>query len=404
MSCSEFSLRPALGIDSTTIATKTRLMADKRAHSAAATRPRIVHLAAPATFGGLETVVAELAAGLHDIGCTVTVLAILEPRQRLPSAFDMLSKLGIEVRCVAVAPRHYVFERALIKRELERTRPDILHTHGYRPDVIGGSAARAAGVHRVSTVHGFTARDHRGRLFEWLERRYLARFDAVVAVSRPLETQLVRSGINPSIVRCIPNRMARATATNRLEARRRLGLTPESWVVGWVGRLSEEKGPDVAVRALGLLTDPTIKLCVVGDGPEREALGSLARSLAVEDRLVMTGAVAEAGSLMPAFDVLLLSSRTEGTPMVLLEAASARVPIVATRVGGVPDLVGEAGALLVESGDFAQMAQALESTKRDYSRALERAHRLHSFVASPDAGVSWASQYRQVYERVLASG
>jgi glycosyltransferase involved in cell wall biosynthesis len=109
--------------------------------------------------------------------------------------------------------------------------------------------------------------------------------------------------------------------------------------------MSREKAPDVFIEALGGLRERSWTASMVGDGPLRGDLEGRCAELGVSDRVTWHGSVAGAGALMRAFDVFVLSSRTEGTPIVLLEAMAAGVPIVATDVGGVSDLVGEAAVL-----------------------------------------------------------
>ena len=179
-------------------------------------------------------------------------------------------------------------------------------------------------------------------MFEWLERRAWRGFDVVVAVSGPLRDRLVRSGVPEAVVELCPNAWSGTEPLDRASARERLRLRPTGRLIGWVGRLSAEKGPDVMVRTLARLP-ADVGAVMIGDGPERAALAQLASELGVSARIQWAGSVQRAGECTAAFDAFALSSRTEGTPMVLFEAMAARVPIVATAVGGVPDIVSARG-------------------------------------------------------------
>ena len=136
------------------------------------------------------------------------------------------------------------------------------------------------------------------------------------------------------------------------EARRVLGLPDEGFALGWIGRLSFEKGPDLFLEALALEAqrrsggDGVLHVAVLGDGPMRQALGEAAAALPPSVRVRFPGLIAGANRYLAAFDGLALTSRTEGTPMVILEAMHAGLPIVATAGGGVPDVVDDACALL----------------------------------------------------------
>ena len=160
-----------------------------------------------------------------------------------------------------------------------------------------------------------------------------------MAVSEPIRKGLVKAGVLKSRAWMIRNAPVCLEASlTRTEARRALGLPEEGPIVGWVGRLSPEKGPDVLLRAVTLIGRPQVRLSYLGDGSSRVALEAQEREMVAHgsvdyDRVRFHGNVANAGRLLKAFDVLVLSSRSEGTPMILFEAMDAEVPVVATRVG-----------------------------------------------------------------------
>ena len=312
---------------------------------------------------------------------------------------EALRGAGIAVREVRVRSRAYLRERRRIRELCCAVRPTVVHTHGYRADVLAASAARSAGIPVVSTVHGFTGGGLKNRLYERLQRRALRRADAVVAVSRPLAEGLERSGVSADKIRLIPNGWSGPTPLSCDEARRKLGLESDALVAGWVGRLSREKGCDVLVAAAShLRSDVTIS--VLGDGRERGALEMQAASLGVEARIRWHGTVPDAGRLMAAFDVFVLSSRTEGTPIVLFEAMRARVPAVVTAVGGVPDVVSSREAILVPSDDPVALAKAIDdviaSPPDVAGRVATAAQRLEE-VYSAEA---WLDRYDELYRRV----
>lgn len=128
---------------------------------------------------------------------------------------------------------------------------------------------------------------------------------------------------------------------------------------------------DVFLDALDLLEDVPV-LAIMGDGPERPELEARVRAGPLRDRVRFRGVVQDAGALFTAFDAFVLSSRTEGRPMVLLEAMAAGVPIVATCVGGIPEVVSPGEALLVPSQDVGAMADALRSVRSHPSAARRR--------------------------------
>lgn len=368
-----------------------------------ADRRVIVHVLAPAPFGGLERVVLDLASGQRSRGHSVHVAAVVGAGEAEHPFVRSAAETGAEVHVLEVPARRYDREVEAVSRLVGRTGPDVVHTHGYRADVVSSRGARAHGVATVSTVHGFTRNGQKNRTYEWLQKRSYRRFDAVVAVSRPQVGELVAAGAPAARVHCIPNGwMGAGTAPDRGVARRRLDLPPDAFVIGWVGRIEPEKGPDVLVDACGRFLSEArdCVVVVVGDGRLRPDLER--RTAAAEPGAVRwVGAVEDARALFGAFDLFVLSSRTEGTPMVLLEAMAAGVPVVATRVGGVPDVVTEREAWLVPSGDAVALAVAMRDAVSDSNARLARAAAAAERLADVFDPLKWLDRYDAVYRSVV---
>jgi|SRR5882672_1636494 len=359
---------------------------------------RILHILAPGDFGGLERVVEYLAAGLARRGHEVHVAAVLDAGCREPASLRSLRQTGVAVHPVPIPVRAYWRERAAIDGLCRMIHPTVVHTHGYRPDVVDAGVAQRHGIPVVSTVHGFTGGGWKNRCYEWLQRAAWRRFEAVVVVSRPLVERLARAGVPRERIHLVPNAWGGARrGLERGAARRALAVPDGRFHVGWVGRLSREKGADVLIDALGHLADVPLTVSVIGAGRDGRALRQQAGALGVSDRIVWRGIVGDAGVLFSAFDVFVLSSRTEGTPIALFEAMAADVPVVASRAGGVPDVVTEAEALLVPPGDPRALAAAIRSVWRDPDGAARRASAARARLAC-DFGVEpWVATYDAIY-------
>ena len=358
-------------------------------------------MVAPAPFGGLESVLRALASGHTRRGHAVRVAVVVSPDGRGHPFADALESDGVVTRPVRIGDRDYGGERRAIRALCRGERTDVVHTHGFRPDVVDGSVARSEGIPVVSTCHGFIDAGLRGRFYQWLQRRALRRFDAVIAVSSPIAERVRMAGVPAQRIHLVPNVFASdARVVPRDEARRRLDL-PETPVIGWVGRLSAEKAPDLALEAFARLPRRDARLVMIGGGPDEAALRRRAAALGINERVVWGGVVPDAGALFTAFDVFLLSSRTEGTPIALLEAVAAGVPIVATRVGGVPDLINESSGVLVESGDVPGMAAAIADVLEKPDLARARAEPARARLVGGTAGDEWLSRYESIYRTVL---
>jgi len=361
--------------------------------------PSIVHVVAPAPFGGLEYVVRTLAAGQLAAGRSVSVVALTDRGSSSPLV-DQLGAAGVPIRLLACG-RHYLRERRELMRVFEASRPCIAHTHGYRPDVQAGAAARLAGVASVSTVHGFTGGDIKNRVYERLQRRALRRFSAVVAVSRPLVDRLARAGVPGDRIHLVPNAYrSEADILPRGAARAQLGLPdePGTFVIGWVGRISQEKGADLLLEAMVRMRSRDARAVFIGDGPDRAALESRAAALGVADRIHWLGTVPGVARCYRAFDCFALSSRTEGTPIVLLEAMAAGVPVVAASVGGVPDVVSSQEALLVPPEQPDALALALDQVASDPAASAARAARAAIRLQSERSADRWLAAYDAIYQ------
>lgn len=357
-------------------------------------RPRILHVTAPGMVGGLESVVSLLTQGLASRGHAVGLVAALEPGGREPGFLEAAREHGIAVHVVRAGSRDVRAERAQVAAVFRDWRPDVMHSHGYRTDVLHGPVARAHGVPTIATIHGWGSTTLKMRLYEWLHLRALRSYDRVIAVSAPIASKLARARVPAERIVLLRNAYAPRTAPlPRVAARARLGVHDDRLLVGWVGRLSAEKGPDLLVDAMATLGG-NAEAIVVGDGPERAGCDAESRKRGARVRFF--GAIPDAATVLPAFDVLALTSRTEGTPMVLLEAMAAGVPIVATAVGGVPDvLTAREGWLCAPEGEAISGAlrDALERPAQRRERAERAAERLRrEFAVAP-----WLDRHEALY-------
>lgn len=352
-------------------------------------------------MGGAERVVQLMAVSQQGAGDDVTVAVLLD-RQTSGDAFcGPMEAAGVRIHRWQVPARRYDLDHAHVTDLCARLRPDVVHSHGYRADVVGARAARRLGIPVVSTAHGITGGGWKNRLYQSIQRRAFRRFDAVIAVSRPLAVELARRGVPGDRIHVIPN--AYPSGVARLEpgvARARLGVPADRVHPGWVGRLTPEKGLDVLLEALSYLDDIPLTLSVIGDGRERPRLEDRAAGMAAAGRIRWHGSMPDAGALFPAFDLFVLSSRTEGTPMVLFEAMAAGVPVVTTAVGGIPDVVSDDEALLVPAEDPRALAAAIRSAVEHREAAATRARAARSRLAEQFGAAAWVDRYREVYHSI----
>lgn len=386
---------------------RTGLTASRSVHLARTnqpnpSRPSVVHIIAPAPFGGAESVVTSLVAGQCESGWPVSVASLSGSERDIPFEKGIAGS-GAALLPIRLPPRAYRREARELEALFSRHKPDLLHTHGFRADFQVARAARRSRIPHVSTVHGFTGGGPRVRVYEALQLRALkSSCSAVVAVSRPLALELERRGVQASRIHVIQNAWdAPQRRKGRLEARKQLGLSTDSFTLGWVGRVSAEKGCDVFVEAMFRVRDLPIFACIVGDGPDRVPLEKRTAELELADRIRWCGSHLDAKLLFSAFDGFVLSSRREGTPIALFEAMDAGLPLVVRAVGGVPDVVGSEEATLVTSGDPEALAKGLRDLYMDPLAAKRRARAARKRLNERFARRPWIERYERVYRAAL---
>ncbi len=258
---------------------------------------------------------------------------------------------------------------------MRRGRVDILHAHKFGSNVWAALLGRAAGV-PVVVAHEHTWSYEGNPLRRFLDRELIARrSDTFIAVSREDRRRMIEvEGIRPEDITFVPNGIPARPGGRGARVREELGIDPSAPVVGAVAGLRAQKSLDVLVRAAGLLRGrvPDARVLIAGEGAERPGLEALVVELGLDDAVTLLGARSDVPDVLDAVDVAASTSAYEGSPLALMECMAAGRPVVATRVGGVPDLIehGKHG-LLVDPGDPAAVARALVELLLDPRRAAE---------------------------------
>ncbi|MHC4878865.1 MAG: FemAB family XrtA/PEP-CTERM system-associated protein [Planctomycetota bacterium] len=285
------------------------------------------------------------------------------------AGFDLLKERAAECDAELISvPDRGLTDLSIVRRVLTICRDrnvTIWHGHDYKSDALGLLLSRFRPMKLVSTVHGWGVRSKKTPLYYAVDRAALRRYDRVVCVSDELLQQCIAGGI--PIGRCseIANGIdiaACQTLPNRRAARAEFGIRNDHPVVIAVGRLSEEKGFDVLIKAVDYLieSDMPVNLAIAGQGPEHDVLQQLITQAGRGKYIRLLGHVADPRRLFAAADAFVLSSRSEGLPNVLLEALACGVPVITTSVGAVPNVVthGE-DALFVPVADVEALAVTL---------------------------------------------
>ena len=280
---------------------------------------------------------------------------------------------GIEgVGCLALPmhtpphPSDYGIVRAIRKFQSQHGPFDIVHGHSSKGGALARLAALGTGAKVFYTPHGLISLDTNLRwwkkgFYVSLERILSYFTDGIIAVAPEEERAAAAAGLSPHKLTTIPNGLEPLELAPRAAARRAIGVSDEQVVIGFVGRLVEQKAPDVLVKSFALAspTAPNARLAMVGDGPLSSNLKTISRELGVEDKIIWLGE-RDAREVLAGFDLFALASRKEGLPYVVLEAMAAGLPVVATRSAGVEILVRpDINGIVVPTDNIDAFARAL---------------------------------------------
>jgi glycosyltransferase involved in cell wall biosynthesis len=352
-------------------------------------------------MGGQERVALDLAAGQVRMGLRVTALSLAPPPDG-PLAAEFRA-CGAEVACVprsgeGIDPRLPL----RLSRWLQRARADLLHTHNRMALLYGAAAGRLAGAPVIHTKHGRNP----GSGMQVLVARVAARFvDVFVAVSTETAAfALERREVAPARLVTIANGIAlerfHPDAAHRARLREELGIPHGAWVMGTVGRLAPEKNQALLLRAAAPLLSASSHLVLAGDGPLRPALEALADELRIRPFTHFLGARGDVPRVLCALDAFALTSDSEGLPLAIPEAMATGLPVVATAVGGVPQVLadGETG-YLVPAGAEELLRHRLAALRDDREAAAACGARARAVALVRYSSERMVDEYLALYRK-----
>lgn len=373
----------------------------------ALTGMKVLHIIDSAGFYGAERVVIELMREQVDQRLQPVLCSIGHANAPEKAIEREAKRHGLEVRPLRFRDGPNPMGSAKLVRLGRHGRFDLVHSHGYKSNILLGMLPR--GIRRlpmVSTVHGWTNTGELNRmmLYEWLDARALSRVDRVVVVSPSmLNDSRLRPG--PAPVVCVPNGIRLQPANGQGPQGEWAGFKPGGLRLGCVGRLSREKGHDLLIRAVSQLVSAgaDCRLFILGDGKRRRALEKLVGDAGLEERIFLAGYRERAYRYLRYCDIWVLPSLREGLPITLLEAMQQSCPIVATRVGAVPEVLeqGKAG-MLVEPGDSEALAGAIETLHADPDRARRLGATARAIARRDYSVQAMERAYREIYGQLVA--
>ncbi|HET9642112.1 MAG TPA: glycosyltransferase [Burkholderiaceae bacterium] len=339
-------------------------------------RIHVLQIVGNSIVGGMESYVLRLVQHLPQERFQTTVLCPWESRYT-----ERLRAAGADVLIAQMPDNDPAWGSISLAASLVKARGvDVIQCHLGNAHILAGLVSRLTGVPAVFTAHGL-----------WIDsidiEVHRLAGTHIAAVCQATYYHALNLGVKPDSVHLIPNGVDTDVFTPRRERegamRRHLGLSPQTPLVGFIGRLSPEKGPETFLRSMMMLHQslPEAHAVIAGDGPMRVQVGQFIERYRMEDYAHLAGVYEDIPGLLGELDLVVSASHSEGLPLALMEAMAAGVPVVATRVGGIPDLVQhEMSGLLCRDNDIEGIAAAArrlllepETARRFGDAARERA-------------------------------
>ncbi|MFN7944709.1 MAG: glycosyltransferase [Blastocatellia bacterium] len=369
-------------------------------------RSRVLHLLTSFETGGTERQAVELLRRLDAQRFDVH-LAVL--RREGPLQCQIADRFPVvpEFRLTSFLSLNAVRQCWRLVRLLRRTRTDILHTHDFYAGLMGAVAGRLAGVRVITSQRHLRLSDRRSHLFGQRLMHSLAH--RIVVNAAAIRDQLVKAGTAPlTRVALVRNGLLNESAVNRAAIRAQLlnelRLKDDALLIGSVARLQPVKGHRFLVEAFAQVADvhPHAHLVLIGDGQVKAEITEQVRRFGLADRVHLMGDRADAAQLIAGCDLSVLASLHEGLPNAVMEAMAAGVPVVATAVGGVNELVTEhRTGWLASPGDADSLFKAISAALSDEAQRALIAAQAREFITSQFSMQRAVSAVEKLYEEML---
>lgn len=379
---------------------------------------RVAYILTPITFGGSEKVSLNFLRHVNRERYEIFPILLVRPWENDPYFACELRRCGYHFERVPVAVRRdadpFRVPRVAgrIFALLREGSFHLAHTHGYFADICGLPAARLLGIPGISTCHGYISNGGNLKLYNMLDKIVLRLCTRIMAVSEGIRGDLMISGLDGGRIDVVHNAAGSTLKEEdfhrlRLEKRSSLSIGADEFVAGFAGRLSQEKGARYLIEAASEMKHhgKRYKLLIMGDGPERECLSSMVKKAGLDRDVLFTGFLENSEEWLPALDIFVLPSLTEGTPMALLEAMAMGIPVIASAVGGVPDVIEDGiNGFLVPPGESRAIHERimLLIDKPDQMKRFSRAGK--ETVNSRYNVRDWCRRIEQMYDSLAEGG
>lgn len=380
----------------------------REAHSVKSRRKiRVLQLGSPTGLYGAERWILALVNNIDRDKIDVEVAAILDDATLNAELCKQAERIGIPATIFEAYGKFNWSAVKQLRAHIVRNGIDILHTHGYKTDIIGALAVRGTHCKIITTPHGWTANaGYKLKIYETLDRGAFYFFDGIVPLSEQLYDGLKSIPFLRRKLRLIPNGVDLSDIDQVPEIADEIRNWKSNgyFVIGYVGRLIHGKGLDILLRALAKMESKEWRLAIVGDGELRNELFQQACESGLEDHVRFFGFRSDRLAFLKGFDAFVLPSLSEGIPRCLMEAMACRVPVITSNIPGCVDLVqhGQTG-LLFDVGHVDSLLKRMNEMIADVRTREKLKINARQLIVEKYSAAHMARQYVELYKG-LAQG
>jgi glycosyltransferase involved in cell wall biosynthesis len=375
---------------------------------------RVAYILTPVDFGGAEKVSLTFLRNVDRTRFDICPILLIRPWENGNIFMEEIERENYQYLTIPVAIRplkegkdYFRVIRCftMLFSILKGQNFDLVHTNGYFADIIGVPASRLLGIPHIATCHGFISNDRNLKNYNKLDIMALRFTKRIIAVSEGIKNDLISSGVKRQQVIVLQNAVELSMDDNmflkhRDYVRNKYHIRKDEIVLGYIGRISEEKGLRYLMEAGSKLihSGVPLKIMIVGDGPQKIEMEKFAQQAGLQNKVIFAGFQKDIETWLPSMDVFVLPSLTEGTPMALLESMACGIPVIATRVGGVPKVI-ESGinGILVDPADPVKLYKELKIVLNNHSLRKRMAQKAIDTIKKKHSINDWCRKIEGQY-------
>ncbi|MFC1658436.1 glycosyltransferase family 4 protein [Candidatus Omnitrophota bacterium] len=368
---------------------------------------KVCHFISSGGFFGAENMIITLANEQLSAGADVCLGVFRNSQNPHLEISKAAASLNIPVKILECSGKFDLKAIFKIRDFIKKEDIEILHTHGYKANFYIFFSSFFLRAKRIATCHTWYSVNAKMKLYEWLDKLLLRRFDKITTVSEALKNEILGSGIAKDRISVINNGISLKGFEDPGDTaylKNEFGLNENHKIIAVIARLARDKGHIYLLKAISkaIKAIPEISCLIIGDGQLRAQLELEARSLGLGNKVIFTGIRRDIPQLLSLTELIVMPSLKEGMPFAILEAMAAKKPIIASRAGAIPDMIEDGiDGLLVEPGDVDGLRIAIESLLKNQEKATLLARNGYEKIKSRFSSRKMAEDYIRVYQEAL---